>query len=83
MVPNFQASTRTDPRCFRSLFEEAAAGHVLHYADPPDAICPQRTVRFNAERPEGSHHLTEDDFRHISSFFKAPARNERFNVRRY
>jgi len=83
VVLDFQANTRAGRRWFRSLFEEAAAGHVLHYADTPDPICLERIARRNAERPEGSHHLTEDDFRHISSFFEAPAPDEGFNVRRY
>jgi len=28
-----------------------------------------------------THHLTEDDFVHISSFFQAPEEAERFNIR--
>jgi hypothetical protein len=33
------------------------------------------------EKPEGSHHLTEEQFNHISSFFQAPEESEGFNVK--
>jgi len=45
--------------------------------------CLRRIGERNTERPEGSHHLTEDDFLQISSFFEAPAQAESFNVTVY
>jgi hypothetical protein len=32
-------------------------------------------------RPEGSHHLTEEDLVHVSSFLQAPEEAESFNVK--
>ena len=83
VVLDFQANTRTGRNWFRSVFEQAGAAHVLHYVHTPDSVCLERISRRNAERPEGSHHLTEEDFRHISSYFEAPESAEGFNVRTY
>jgi len=81
VVLDFQANTRAGRVWFRSLFEEAAASHVLHLMATPDALCLSRIARRNIERPEGSYHLSEEDFHHISSFFQAPDPAEGFEVR--
>ena len=80
VVLDFQANTRSGRRWFRSLFEQAGSAHVLHFVSASDEACLARIARRNVERPEGSHHLTEQDFLHISSFFQAPEDNEGFNV---
>jgi predicted kinase len=81
VVLDFQANTRDGRKWFRSVFEEAKAEHMLHFVDTPDELCLQRISKRNVERPEGSHQLTEDDFRHVSSFFQAPSEEEGLNVR--
>ncbi len=83
VVLDFQANTKAGRRWFRSLFEQAAAHHVLHLLDTPDQVCLERIARRNLERPLGSHHLSEDDFLHISSFFQPPEEAEEFNVKLY
>ena len=80
VVLDFQGNTKVARRWFRSVFEEAKAEHVLHFVRTSDEVCLERIAKRNAERPEGSHHLTEDDFRHISSFFQEPEEAEGFNV---
>ena len=65
---------------FRSLFESANVPHVLHYLITPDEICLQRIDKRNIERPEGSYHLTKDDFDYISSFFEPPQESEGFKI---
>ena len=80
VVLDFQANTRAGRAWFRSLFEEAGAGHVLHVMATPDAVCLARIAQRNLERPEGSHPLTEQDFHHISSFFQAPEPAEGFEM---
>jgi hypothetical protein len=35
------------------------------------------------ERPEGSHHLTVEQFEHISSFFEPPGADEGFDLRHW
>jgi predicted kinase len=83
VVLDFPANTRASRAWFRSLYEKAGAGHTLHHLDTSNPTCLQRIVRRNEERPEGSHHLTEADFNHISSFFEAPQEAEGFNVKVY
>ena len=62
------------------MFEQARSAHVLHLVSASDEACLARIATRNVERPEGSHHLTEEDFIHISSFFQSPDENEGFNV---
>jgi predicted kinase len=80
VVLDFPANTKAGRSWFRSIFEGAAAAHVLHFVATPDQVCLQRIARRNEERPEGSHHLTEEDFIHVSSFFEAPEQTEGFSV---
>ena len=56
------------------------SGDGLHYVDVPDRTCLQRIDKRNTERPEGSHHLTKEDFVHISSFFESPEQGEGFQI---
>jgi predicted kinase len=80
VVMDFQANAMNLRSWFRSVFETAHAAHVLHWLQTPDQVCLQRISMRNLARPEGSHHLTEEDFRHISSHFVAPFATEGFNV---
>jgi len=80
VVLDFPANTRASRVWFRSLYEAAKAAHLLHYVDVPDQTCLQRIDRRNVERPEGSHHLTQEDFFHISSYFEAPEKGEGFEI---
>ena len=72
VVLDFQANTRALRAWFLSVSSRAGAPHVLHFVDATDDTCLQRIARRNAERPEGSHHLSEEDFRHVTSFFEPP-----------
>ena len=81
VVLDYPANTRAGRAWFRSLFEAASSPHLLHFADVPDLTCLQRIGRRNVERPEGSHHLTAEDFAYISSFFEAPEPGEGFCIR--
>ena len=81
VVLDFQANTKPGRRWFRSLFEQASADRVLHVLNASDDVCLERIARRNRERPPGSHHLSEDDFRHIASFFQPPEEAEMFNVK--
>jgi predicted kinase len=80
VVLDFQANTKAGRRFFRSIFEEADAAHVLHFVQTPDRVCLERIAKRNLERPEGSHHLTEETFALVSSYFEAPEAGEGFNV---
>jgi predicted kinase len=83
VVLDFQANTRSGRSWYRSVFEEAGANHVLHFLNTSDAACLERIAKRNVERPEGSHHLTEEDFVYVSSYFQEPEQSEGFNVKRY
>lgn len=83
VVLDFPANTRTSRAWFRSVFEQAGVPHVLHLLDTPEQTCLARIAERNVARPEGSHHLTEEQFVQISSHFQPPAQDEGFFVRRY
>jgi predicted kinase len=80
VVLDFQANTKSGRSWFRSVFEQGAAAHILHFVDTPDKTCLAQIAKRNLERPDGSHILTEKDFIHISSYFQAPEESEGFNV---
>jgi len=80
VVLDFPANTPAARAWFRSLFEGSPAAHVLHFVDTPEAQCLERIAGRNAQRPEGSHHLTQADFDHITSFFRSPEPAEGFQV---
>lgn len=83
VVLDFQANTRRGRAWFRSVFEQAGAGHVLHFVDSSNEVCLERIAKRNVERPEGSHHLTEGTFLNITSFFEPPEESEGFNIKVY
>ncbi len=83
VVLDYPANTRISRAWFRSLYESAGASHVLHYLAKPDQICMKRIDKRNAERPEGSYHLTQADFDHVSSLFEAPQEDEGFRIEVY
>jgi predicted kinase len=83
VVLDFPANTRTSRQWFRTLFEQAGADHTLHFLDTPDQACLHRIGKRNQERPEGSHHLTEETFFQVSAYFQAPMGDEGFKVQRY
>jgi predicted kinase len=81
VVLDFPANTRATRAWFRAVFEAAGAEHILHYLESSDATCLTHIAQRNAERPEGSHHLTPEQFTAISSYFVAPSPDEGFTVR--
>lgn len=83
VVLDFPANTQATRAWFRTVFEPAGAAHVLHLVQTPDTVCLERIGKRNVERPEGSHHLSEEDFEFISSFFELPEEAEGFHVRAY
>ena len=81
VILDFQANTKAGRSFFRSVFEQAGAAHVLHFVQASDQLCLERIAKRNIERPEGSHHLTEEVFALVSSYFEAPESDEGFNVK--
>ena len=83
VVLDFPANTRAARAWFRALADEAGASHVLHFVDSPDTTCLERIGRRNRERPEGSHHLSPEQFTAISAFFEPPEAAEGLFLRRH
>jgi predicted kinase len=83
VVLDFPANSKASRAWFRSIFEEAGAAHVLHFVNSSNNVCLERIAKRNIERPEGSHHLTNEQFEYISSFFEAPDDLEAFQVNTY
>ena len=81
VVLDFQANTKAGRSFFRSIFEQADAAHVLHFVQTSDRVCLERIAKRNIERPEGSHHLTEEVFALVSSYFEEPEAAEGFNIK--
>ena len=81
VVLDFQANTKVGRNFFRSVFEQAGAEHVLHYVQTSDRMCMERIAKRNIERPEGSHHLTEEVFALVSSYLEALEAAEGFNIK--
>jgi predicted kinase len=81
VVLDFQANTKAGRSFFRSVFEQADAAHVLHFVQASDQLCLERIAKRNIERPEGSHHLTEEVFALVSSYFEIPEAAEGFNIK--
>ena len=80
VVLDYPANTRSSRLWFRSLSESAGARQVLHYLTTPDELCLKRIDQRNIDRPEGSYHLTKDDFDYVSSSFEAPEDDEGFKI---
>jgi predicted kinase len=79
VVLDFQANTPASRAWMRSLFQAAAAAHVLHYLDVADQVCLERLHSRNAS---GAHdyQVTDEDFAIFTSHFVPPAEAEGFNV---
>lgn len=80
VVLDYPANTKSSRLWLRSLSESAGAHHLLHYLATPDEVCLKRIDQRNIERPEGSYHLTKDNFDYVSSFFEAPEVDEGFQI---
>lgn len=80
VVLDYPANTKSSRLWLRSLFDSAGGHHLLHYLATPDDVCLKRIDQRNIERPEGSYHLTRDDFDYVSSFFEAPEDDEGFKI---
>lgn len=80
LVIDFPGNTRNQRAWFRQIIDQAGAAHELHYLDTPDAICKAQLRARSAHLPPGTKWTTEEDFDLISSHFRAPADDERFNV---
>lgn len=82
VVLDFPANTVANRQWMRGVFEQAGAGHQLHYLDVPDEVCKARLRRRNAA---GTHDFTATDaeYEMISAHFVPPTAAEGFTIIRH
>ncbi len=83
VVLDFPGNTLQQRAWFRSLIQEAACDHTLHYIDASDALCKRQLHQRNQDLPDGNVPLTDEAFDLVTSYFQAPDDDEGFHVRPY
>ena len=82
IILDFQANTRSRRAWLLSVAAAGKARHLLHFLDATDDVCLARIAKRNIELREGSHPLTEDVFRYVTSLFEPPV-EEGLNIKVY
>jgi len=82
IVFDFAGNTVRDRAWVRSIFEAAAATHVLHVLDVPVEECRRRLHQRNATRPPGLYFgdVSDELFDRILPYIVPPAPDEGFHV---
>jgi predicted kinase len=80
VVLDYPANVPASRAWVRSVFEAAGARHVLHFVDTPDTQCLVQLERRNRELPEGSVHMTAEQFAAITALFVPPDPSEGFDI---
>ncbi len=82
VVLDFGGNTLQDRQWVRSIFESAAADHLLHYLDVDEATCLARVHQRNETRPAGIFFgvVTDAQVKEVNPYFVAPSADENFNV---
>lgn len=81
VVLDFPANTPASRAWVRSVFEAAGARHALHFLDTPDRRCLEQLAQRNRELPEGSVHMSTEQYEAITALFVPPQPAEGFEVR--
>lgn len=84
-VFDFAGNTPKDRAWVRSIFENAGAGHVLHYIVASDELCKTRLRLRNDTKPAGLYYgpVSEALFDEVTQYFVPPADQENFLTTRY
>jgi predicted kinase len=82
IVFDFGGNTTGDRRWVRSIFQEANAGHVLHYIRADDRTCATRVRTRNETKPEGVFFgiVTDAQIGEVNKYFSPPEADEQFNL---
>lgn len=83
VVLDFPGNTRSQRAWFRTLFEQAAVAHELHFIDAPDALCKHQLKERSRHLPPGTPWTSEAEFDMIRAHFLPPSEDEGFNVIRH
>lgn len=82
VVLDLPANTPANRQWAKTIFENSAVAHELHYLDVPNETCRARLRERNAT---GSHPFmaSDDEFDEITRYFVPPSPDEGFNVIRH
>ena len=82
VVLDLPANTPASRQWAKTIFENSAVAHELHYLDVPNETCRARLRERNAT---GSHPFmaSDDEFDEITRYFVPPSPDEGFNVIRH
>ena len=79
VVLDFQANTLVSRRWMRTLIDDAAAAHELHFLDIPDETCLRRLRARNAAG-EHPYQVRDADYALFTRYFAPPTPEEGFNI---
>jgi fido (protein-threonine AMPylation protein) len=80
VVLDFPGNTRKQRAWFRQLYQQAGAGHELHFIVASDDVCKRQLRERSRDLPPGTGWTTDADFDAITAYFEPPAADEGFNV---
>ncbi|NJD91217.1 MAG: ATP-binding protein [Geobacter sp.] len=82
VVLDFPANTLASRQWAKTIFENSAVAHELHYLDVTNETC---KARLRARNAAGSHPFmaSDDEFDEITRYFVPPSQDEGFNVIRH
>lgn len=83
VVFDFAGNVPSERQWVKMIFEKANVSHVLHFIDASDAKCIEQFQQRNRDKPEGSKHITLEEFNEISKYFIPPKTEEGFNLKIY
>ena len=79
VILDFPANTVATRAWMKTLLEQTAAAHCLHYLDVSDDEC-KRRLRLRNEAGGHEFNASDTEFDQITRFFVPPAEEEGFNV---
>jgi predicted kinase len=83
VVLDFPGNTKAQRAWFRELFQQANAGHELHFIDVSDTLCKRQLKERSTDLPAGTPWTTDAEFEAITAYFQPPSEDEGFNVIRH
>jgi predicted kinase len=76
VVLDFGCWTRAERDDFRRRARQLGAGFRIHFTDASEAVLLQRLAARNAEAPEGTFRIADDELRAWIGLFEPPTRDE-------
>lgn len=80
VVLDFPANTEKQRRWFKDLATEIDAPHSLIFINVSDQRCLKQIAKRREQQPERAAFDTEEMFRHVTRYFKAPSEQEELCV---